>query len=146
MAKHKISKNPWKFHRKWAAIKKIGLCFQQKCFPYDKDYISYQILNPCLECKFSFFHLGFHSLDVWFIFSNGIYSIQDWAVTTEHRVKKKQDGKGKKHIEKLIRKSPRWKMPIATLETKPFRSLLKEKHSRSIESQSLTVRGRKLLT
>ena len=48
--------------------KNLALLTAKMLSTQKKTTISHQILNPRLGCTFSFFHLGFHSLDVWFIF------------------------------------------------------------------------------
>ena len=52
----------------------------------------------------------------------------------------------KKDIGKLFGNSPKKKKCLFTLDLKPFRSQVKEKHSAGTEFQSLAEGGKKLLT
>ena len=66
--KTKFQKNPGNVTENEQQWKKFGFAHSKNAFHTKKTTISYQILNPPLGCTFSFLHLGFHSLDVWFIF------------------------------------------------------------------------------
>ena len=72
--------------------------------------------------------------------------MQDGRATKRHGVARKRSTKRLKDKGNLLKKNPQSIRCLLALDLQPFRSLVKGKHSIAREFQSLTVRGKKLLT
>ena len=97
--KTKFQKNPGNVTENEQQWKKFGFAHSKNAFHTKKDYYIISNTQPSsrMHILVSSFRISFSRCLVYF--SNGIYSIQEWAVTTWHGVTRKQDGEGERDIE-----------------------------------------------